>query len=136
VMLLALVLACGPAGDDVDLRDSPVELEIPDLTGVDLNAVYVDALKMAIAADTRVAWGAHVATLGSHEPGCPDFYTGTPDLENDDVDEDATGWSWADHCSTSTGRTYGGFAYWEDALTVEQDAAGLTTRGERLLIAD
>jgi len=133
-----LVLAACKAEDDLDLGDPPEELELPDLTGVDLKAAYAAGLTTALQADTRVAWNAHVATVAMAEPGCPDFFAGTPDLEEMDVPEEPA-WSWADHCTQPSGRTFGGFAWWQNDLAVTgdvEDAEGATSEAFRRIVAD
>lgn len=139
-MILALaLLACKPAANDSDVDTTPpAQLEIPALDGVDLDALFVEAVKTAITADGRVPWAGHTATLGLAEPGCPDFYAGTPDLDLDTVDQDAKGFSWLDHCLAGADQ-FGGYEYWENGVTVAgelTDPEGRDIEGSRHLIGN
>lgn len=139
VVFALLWLGCEKQADETaDPGDPPVELEIPELSDVDLPALYEEALERAIAVDLRTAWAAHVATVEAGTPGCPDFYAGTYDLESEEIDEDATGLAWYDQC-TAGSLTYGGYAYWETAIAAAGDATadtGLAVDATRTLTAD
>lgn len=127
--LLALqFLGCAAEDSDTEIElPPPEELTIPGIDGVDLEGLVVDALGIAIHADNRVVWDAHVATLGMFEGGCPDIYTGTPDLEIDGLDEDARGYSWLDNCQAGDTR-FGGYEYWENRIQVTGEATDLAGR--------
>lgn len=134
-VLLAL-LACTKEEELPDI-EPPEELEIPSLEGVDLEALFVEAVQIAISADGRVPWAGHADTVARLTPGCPDVYAGTYDIESDDIDEDAPGLSWYDYCQTGDAR-FGGFQYWENAVASEEleDIGEISVAAERSLLGD
>lgn len=133
--LLLTLLGCEK--EPVDLRDPPEELVVPPLDGVDLRAVYNEALLTAVNIDMRAPWRGHVDSFDRMVPGCPDVYAGTPDLDIDGLDEDAPGLAWYDHCQDGALR-FGGFEYWETWLQASDNlSTGETTvRAERSLFGD
>ncbi len=138
VSVLLLSLFGCPKEQELPELDPPEELVIPDLSGVDLEALYVEALELAISSDVRVPWRGHLGTLDRLTPGCPDVYAGTFDIETDALDDDAPGLSWYDYCNAGDLR-FGGFQYWEGSVQADGDldsAEGLTTIGERKLQGD
>lgn len=136
-LFLALV-ACNKEEAETDLElPPPEELIIPGVDGVDLEALFEDAVRNGIAADNRNVWEAHRASLAYADVGCPNFYAGTPDLEIDDIDEDARGYSWLDQCIGQ--RRFGGFQYWENNVNVEgslTDLSGRSIDAQRELLGD
>lgn len=139
-MITALLLfACKPEEDTVEVSDPPEQLEAPPLDGLDLEALYQDALAIALTADLRGPWAAHRDLLRAGvRSGCPDVYLGTPDLELDELDEDVRGTAWMDICDDGTDR-WSGWAWWDGYVRAEGDAAtaeGRTVEGEREIVGD
>lgn len=134
-----VVTACAPAEEAPVDPGRPVDpLYLPDVSEVDLPAAYAEAF--ALALDIRAArpWAGHVATLGMRTAGCPDLWVGAPD-DTLDVDVDAPGVSWADHCDNGAGVDFGGALYWETTVAVDGDpttAEGRTGTAARTLVAD
>jgi hypothetical protein len=117
MILLIALLACTPKDTDEIDTSPPAELEIPGLDGIDLDALFVEAVATGITADGRVPWGGHLDSLTRVQPGCPDLYAGTPDLDIDGIDQDGKGFSWLDHCQAGTDQ-FGGYEYWENGVHV------------------
>jgi hypothetical protein len=136
--LLLVLSGCGlgsGSGDDTGYAP-PVQLAVPDVSSLDLESTWTDALKLALTIDARSAWDAHKDGLELVTPGCPDLFYGTPDLDNDEIPDDVDGMAWADHCSTPGARTFAGYTFWQNAASVEGSVAaleGLTTTGNRNL---
>lgn len=132
-MIPLLLLACAPAPEPVDPGPAAEALDLPDTTGVDFAAAYTAMLELALQVRLDPAWAGHLQALGAREPGCPDLYAGWPE---EDMDQEG-GLSWMDRCTTRAGLDFGGLAWWDAALVVEQDeASGTTTTGSRALVAD
>lgn len=135
--LLTFLLACAPEEETPVDPGVPVDpLFVPDVSAVDLPAVYAEALALALATQASPVWSAHVATLGMATPGCPDLWVGAPGdaLEVDEED----GVSWADHCG-GEGVGFYGAAWWETLVDVEGDPAestGQVTTAARTLVAN
>ena len=133
-------LACAPAEEAVVDPGVPVAaLVLPDVSDLDLPAIYADALALALTVRGGVGWTGHVATLGMMTPGCPDLWVGPPEGDTLDLEMDAPGMSWADHCSNDRGVGFAGSLYWESHAAVTGSAATLEGEigtGERRLVAD
>jgi len=136
--LLLAVLLTGCTKGETETEDTGypgVDLPTPDIEGVDFAAAFQSALTLAVQTDMKSAWSGHLKALDDRSAGCPDIYIGNPDIENlDDLDEDATGWSWIDYCTNQAGKTYSGWSYWENEVSIEGDAetaAGATSEVER-----
>lgn len=139
--LLLLVAACGPQDSErpAPVFSDPVELEPPDLSGVDLPAAFVDAFRLVAQIDTRAVWRGHLSALALAEPGCPDIYLGNPDIENLDIRTRGKGLSWMDYCQQSDGTIYSGYGYWENGVVTHGDpesTLGRTADATRLLLGD
>lgn len=140
--LLLILAGCGVfgGGNSEDTGyDPPVVLATPDLTDLDLEGTWTEAFRTATAVDARAAWSAHKDGLELVTPGCPDLYYGVPDLENDELPDDAEGMAWADHCSTAGDRTFAGYTFWNNSASIVGSAAapeGLVTTGSRALFTD
>jgi hypothetical protein len=112
-------------------------LYLPDLSGVDLPSAYADALLLALDVRASAAWAGHVSALSLASPDCPNLWVGAPG-DALDVDGDAEGMSWADHCAVGL-VDYAGAAWWETSVVVEgdpEDAVGATTTASRSIVAD
>ena len=120
-----LFLACQPADEEepVDVGDPAPTLEIPDLTGIDLEAAYSDAMRLALATHVGPVWEGHKGSLDLAQSGCPDFFAGAPSDEVD-IDEDAGGVSWSDHCETAGGLFYYGWEWWTADIEVADEVDG------------
>lgn len=138
--LLLLAVACGSEEPtEAPVLDDPVQLDPPDLSGVDLPAAYAEAFALLGAIDVRPTWAGHLASLERGEPGCPDVYLGNPDVENIDLRTRGKGYAWSDFCQQGNGLLYSGFSYWETALVTEGDpesALGRSVDASRVLIGD
>jgi len=128
----------GAAGSG-ELDTPAAELVMPDLDGVDIDQTFVDAIAIALAANTQVAWQGHSTSLARQHIGCPDLYVGPPAVlvDDDQIAEDAHGTSWYDDCTTPGGLFYRGLMYWDAVAEGAGDAetsAGRTDSGRRSLI--
>lgn len=139
-MLLLLAAACATEEEAPVDEGPPLDtLELPDVSDLDLPAAYGEGLATALEVRGAVAWRGHLAALDGIEPGCPDLWAGAPDVETIEVDQDAGGWSWADHCEDQQGRGYEGAVWWSSTAAAEGDpmeADGQTISGERRLVGD
>lgn len=142
ILLPALLsmMACQPEEEQepVDVGDPAPTLELPDLSGIDLEQAYIDALGLALSANTDPVWKGHVGSLTLAHEGCPDLYAGAPS-EDVDIDDDAGGVSWMDYCETGGGLFYAGWAWWSSDLSFSPEVDG--EQGEaieatRTLLAD
>lgn len=124
MILFLSLLACKPAeqADSVDVGDPAPTLEIPDLSDVDLETAYADALALALSTNMIPVWGGHIASLDLAHSGCPDFFAGSPDGDLD-IDEDS-GVAWSDHCETSGGLFYSGWAWWDGSVATDDSVDG------------
>lgn len=98
------------------LKESSVPLPPADLELLDLAEAVREALRIAGIATTATAWNAHVTSLDSGTDACPNTWLGTPPEDFVDIngaDEDSTGLSWFDNCTTALGSSFQGFSYWE-----------------------
>lgn len=137
--LLLVLSACNsePA-EPVDTGDPPVELVVPTVEKERMEAAAVEALSLALHLDPRAVWTDHTTALELASPGCPDFFAGTPDLDNGDIPDDP-GWAWSDLCTGPGGRRYAGWSWWDNTLDVTGDAStavGAEARGSRRLVGD
>lgn len=138
--LLAHLLACAPDEQEepVDVGDPAPTLEVPDLTGIDLEQAFSDAFRLALGVHTGPVWAGHLASLDLAQSGCPDFFAGPPSDELD-LDEDAGGVSWSDHCVTAGGLFYYGWAWWDADIQQANEVdgeEGVAINAERTLDAD
>lgn len=141
---LALTACKKDEGKNLDdtaasLETPPAELVMPDLDDVDLDQAFVDAIAVALTANTQVAWRGHATSVDRGHSGCPDFYVGPPQqlVDDDQISEDARGTSWYDSCTTPGGLFYRGLMYWESSATASGDpesSAGQNSRGSRTLV--
>lgn len=124
-LISLVVTGCAPDQEEepVDVGDPAPVLEVPDLTGVDLEQAYSDALRLALSVNAGPVWTGHAGSLTLAQTGCPDFFAGAPSDELD-LDEDAGGLSWADHCTTAGGLFYYGWAWWDSDIQVSNEVDG------------
>ncbi len=137
--LAVFAIGCAPEEEEPVTSEPPQELVQPDLEGIDVPAAFEQAVRTAVATDLRAPFAAHAASMSLLHPGCPDLYAGPPDPDMDEIDIDARGVSWSDHCSTGGGREFGGFVYWDGSMTLQGDPTtveGRTSTASRELIAD
>ncbi|MDP2308982.1 MAG: hypothetical protein Q8P18_23365 [Pseudomonadota bacterium] len=136
---LAMIGGCAPAEADPVDPGRPVDpLYLPDVSGIDLPVAYTDAFVLALDVRTANAWAGHVATLGMRTAGCPDLWVGAPG-DTLEIDQDAPGVSWADHCDNGLGVDFSGAMYWDTSVDIAgdtQSAEGRTSSAERTLIGD
>lgn len=134
-MILALLIACADKGDTgVDLGDPAPSLEVPDLTGIDLELAFAEGMRVVPSIQLSAAWSQHAALVELGQDGCPDLYAGGPDSEDMDVEG---GQSWSDYCETAGGLYFRGFAWWDSAISVSgDDEGGTTIEATRELVAD
>jgi len=137
-MLLLLAAACateeeapvdeGPPLDTLELPTSPT------WTCPRLRRGVATALEVRGA----VAWRGHSPRSTGSSPAAPTCGR-RADVETIEVDQDAGGWSWADHCEDQQGRGYEGAVWWSSTAAAEGDPAeadGRTISGERRLVGD
>lgn len=144
LVIAAVALSCSPepeAPTPVVDTDAPVELELPDISELDMPLAYQDALVLALTVNAHTAFMSHTRTLDRFNTGCPDIYAGPPpsELFDADVDEDAPGVTWADFCAGPDGSTFSGYGYWAGDVGVEGQPGsveGLTVNADREMIAD
>ncbi|MCB9673868.1 MAG: hypothetical protein H6737_02065 [Alphaproteobacteria bacterium] len=142
-MILALLFSCTPQDTTpTPIKPTPVvdELEIPDITGIDMEKAFEDALALALTVNARTPFNSLSSSFDRFQTGCPDVYAGPPgeDQAPDlDIDMDAGGLSWADHCINPDGTTFSGYGWWNGEIAVTGDPnADLTIEAEREMIAD
>jgi hypothetical protein len=142
LLLTMALLGCTSKADKTEETGYPgVNLPAPNIEGVDFPAAFTSALILTVQSDVKSSWTGHVATIEQRSSGCPDIYIGNPDVENlDDLDEDATGWSWTDYCTNQGGKTFSGWSYWENDLSIVEITEGHTIsevqrslRGDQML---
>jgi hypothetical protein len=146
ISLLTIGLLAGckkePTGGNeavTDQRGPADVLEIPDVSGIDFPAVYLEAMRLNLQVSTSRPWAGHLASIDDVEDGCPDLYVGGPPVDDVMIDEDARGLSWYDTCTTSEGLAYDGYSYWETdvSLTGQVDTVeGQTISATRSLATD
>lgn len=137
-VLLLTLLGCASEEEPLDIGDPPVELVIPDVPPETVALAAQDALTLALAIDLRQVWPAHVETLDLASPGCPNFFAGSPDLDNRDIPDDL-GYAWSDLCTANGARRYAGWSWWDSGVSVTGDAStavGATAEGSRRLAGD
>ena len=139
--LLLLGLACGKGEGDTGGAapvDEATPLELPDLTGIDFEAVFADAELAALTIDTNTVWSGHTAALAERSDPCPDFYAGVPDVGITELELDEPGTSWYDYCAADS-LDFAGLIYWEADVEVSGDSAsaeGMTASGSRRVSGD
>lgn len=131
---LLLLMSCAASEEAVEKDASPdttVTLSIPDLSGVDLESGFQEAMSIVLEIHAQRAWQGHRATLAEADDSCPDMYLGP--LDDLQVDEGTT---WSDYCETSEGQSYEGLLNWVTSIYSEGDAdsaMGRTTDASREL---
>jgi hypothetical protein len=137
---LIVLLACGAAPSEdsgpLETVTTAPTLPLPDIEGVPWDAVFTDALALAVSIDARAPWSAHEAALALGAPGCPDLYLGPPDDPLADAGDG--GVSWSDACAAQSA-SFSGWAWWTAEVLVTGDAStpeGATTTASRSMSAD
>lgn len=129
------------SADEVDLGAPAPDLVLPDLSDVDLEAVWMEAMQAVLAARGTNIWAGSTRALDRRFEGCPDIYVGAPpeaDLDEDD-DARADGLSWSDYCETSGGLYYRGYQHWRGGASLQGDPesdAGRVSDARRTLLGD
>ena len=136
VFLLALI-SCKSDTDGVTVEDyvPPVELTLPSLEGINIEAAFTEAISRVGKIQLNPAWNGNKESLNLKRPTCPDVYVGTPDFLDNEVDDSLV---WDDFCSTGTGLRFGGHTLWKGSLQQNGDPstqAGLTINGTRQMQA-
>lgn len=139
-LLLILVACSAPPVEEAAPIDRPGAdvLELPDITGIDMQAAFTDAIMLSTTVVTYKAWDSHVNLLNTRIGTCPDIYVGVPDEDIDELDMDAEGSSWYDYCEEAGGRSWAGWAWWDTYAQANgnlTDPEGLTLDADRSLIA-
>lgn len=122
--------------------DPPPSLVLPDITGLDMEAAYQDALALALTVNARTAFVSHHRAIERFNTGCPDVYAGLPpdDLVRvDGVQGDPPGVTWADFCMGPDGTSFSGYGYWDGNVSVQGQPGtpeGLTVNAARTMAAD
>lgn len=145
-MILVLLAACKPEATEVEVPtrpEVPPPLEIPDVTGIDFEQSYRDAMALALSVNSRTLFSSHRNAIDSFEVGCPDVYSGIPPedvAEVEDIQETEEGFTWSDHCAQEhADRTFSGHGYWDSTVQVSGDAdgpEGISIDAERRLHGD
>jgi len=143
-MIFALLLSCAPEeAAPPTIKPTPVvdELEIPDISGIDMEAAFVDALTLALTVNARTPFNSLNNSFDRFQTGCPDVYAGIPPQEQAEVDVgmDAGGLTWTDHCENPDGGTFSGYGWWDGDVLVTGDptsAEGITIEASREMNAD
>ncbi len=143
--MAALVAVGGCTRGEDDTASDPtrvgggggVELTMPDLSDVDLDAAFAEAITVVSTVSGSTAWSGHSRALARRHAGCPDFYVGAPEDFADDfnIPEDGgEGTIWYDNCTTPGGLFYRGMVFWDGRGSISGDAttsAGRTETGTR-----
>ena len=136
-LVLPVLAACSL--DDRDgtqigaLKESSIPEPPGDLTTLDLGVAVAEAFRIAGTASMATAWSAHVRTMDHGTQTCPYAWLGAPPerfVEIDNGNDDLTGLSWFDNCTTPLGYTFAGFSYWENVVDPN------LTEGDRSLTMD
>ena len=145
LLTLGLLLGCRgeDKGDTGGIGDQgqggTVELTMPDLSGVDIDAAFADAIDITTSVSTGVSWGGHIRSLERRHEGCPDFYVGAPEDFTEDFnlpDGGGNGLLWYDNCTTPGGLFYRGMQYWDGRGSIAgnpESSAGQTQQGNRTM---
>ncbi|MEC8379593.1 MAG: hypothetical protein VXZ96_04700, partial [Myxococcota bacterium] len=112
--LLITLMACQNDKDGVTSEDyvPPQELTLPDLSNIDIDSAFEEALSRTRSIQLSPAWNANRAVLEIRHDGCPDIYAGVPE----DAEMEEGGLSWSDFCRTAGGLGYSGFMYWGGSI--------------------
>ena len=130
--LMMTLFACQKDKDGVTSEDyvPPQELTLPDLSNIDIDAAFEEALSRTRGIQLSPAWNANRAVLEIRHDGCPDIYAGAPE----DAEVDEGGLSWSDFCRTAGGLGYSGFMYWGGTVNQSnQKPNGYSLSGTRNL---
>jgi hypothetical protein len=141
-ILLLGMIACSATVEDTTgppQHQTDTTLPLPDISGIDFQAAYRDALSLSLGVVGGVPFDTHTTLLAERELTCPDVYAGIPDDSIDDLDEDMGGASWWDFCETGGGQLWAGYSWWDSDAQINgtsADIGGVTADGLRSLIAD
>ena len=133
-----------PEPEPEPIKPEPVvdELEIPDITGLDMEQSFEDALRLALTVTARTPFNSLANSFDRFQTGCPDVWAGVPPEEFADLDidnEEAEGLTWSDHCENPDGGYFNGHGYWDGQIAVQGDPdspEGITIEADRELMGD
>ena len=118
--------------------DGTIELTMPDLTSVDIDAAFADAIDVAMTVSTGVSWGGHIRSLERRHEGCRISTSEHPNFTDDFglPDGGGNGLLWYDNCTTPGGLFYRGMQYWDGRGAIDgdpQSSSGQTQQGNRTM---
>jgi hypothetical protein len=133
-----------PEPEPEPIKPEPVvdELELPDITGLDIEKSFEDALALALTVTARTPFNSLANSFDRFQTGCPDVWAGVPPEEFADLDvdmDDAEGLTWSDHCENPDGGYFNGHGYWDGQIAVQGNPntpEGITIEADRELIGD
>lgn len=139
--VLLVLLACtqegtGAADTGVDLGGAAPELDLPDMSGVDLPAAFIEAVDIAAGITAATAWQGHTSSLSRMSSGCPDIYVGP--IEDADMDLSEQAITWQDYCNPGDA-AFGGWVSWDGSMQVQgqvDSEAGRSIDATRSLTGD
>lgn len=124
-LLPILLLGCGGGEDPATTAptttsSTTVTDDLPDVSDVDFEQVYTDAVAALFLVTTQAPWQGHISALETRQPGCPDLWVGG--VEDAMMTADDGGASWADDCRTEGGLYYDGWVWWDFDASAAGDA--------------
>jgi len=145
--LVAFAFACKASDKgeseerEVDLGEPAPELILPDLSDVDLNGIWLEALEATFAVRGTTIWDGTRRALERRHTGCPSLYVGAPEEADVDADDDARadGISWSDFCETDGGLYYRGYQWWDSRMEAQGDpttTSGRVANASRTLMSN
>jgi len=135
--------ACTPAEDGTaptgttGSTTTPVTTSLPDVSDLDLEALYSDALHYLLDINTSTPFAGHDRAMATRTDGCPDIWAGG--VEDAMMTADDGGLSWSDDCRTGGGLGYGGWVWWDATASgfgTIDSAEGRTVEGSRFIDGD
>ncbi len=142
VVVAGLVGACKPADEGTTPigttgGTSEVTTTLPDVSDLDLEALYSDALRYLLAVTASAPYEGHRIVMDTRVGGCPDIWAGG--VEDAMLDSDSGGLSWSDDCRTAGGLGYEGWVWWDATANgngQRDSAEGRTVEGSRQIEGD
>ncbi len=137
--LSLLILGACKDTDGVTTEDfvPAKELILPDLSNIDMESAFTEAIKRTAGIQLNPAWNGNRSVLNYRRPNCPDLYVGGPSTGMMATNVSG-GVSWSDYCSlSSAGLEFSGYVYWDGSVSQQgnpEDPSGLTIQGDRTMI--